>query len=453
MKAYIVKLTFEDIDPPIWRRIILPAGATFNRLHEMIQYVTNFQSRFIDEPYHYFDIEVDGLFITNNPFTHEEYKKEFNGLKLKRPSHLKIDTYLEENGEFLYRYDSGDDWRISVELEEVVEDYYFGYPTVLAGEGTAPPEDVGGPQGYIGFLDIYHDPKHPDYLAIHEWAEAQYYKPFDIDALNNILKYVKYKKTEWDLIDHDNYNVKSDKYRGPKQLKQVELSSRDLILDYIVACTNLYGVVPQEKVREIYNGQNESVISSEMMKAMVTDLTTIELLKNRHVHVEGLNFYHEAMDYVDEAPLSGEIKGKPFYVPEKDKLLKYVKDAYFEQTPQQLGLGQLMMKDGFPARKINSEIENLVGELSVTFSNVLSVFQAFASRLGLKDMAQINSYLHCVTEIANTTRLWENRGHTPNELFQLEKSNLRPLPSGYKIGRNEPCPCGSGRKYKKCCGN
>ena len=22
-----------------------------------------------------------------------------------------------------------------------------------------------------------------------------------------------------------------------------------------------------------------------------------------------------------------------------------------------------------------------------------------------------------------------------------------------KIGRNEPCPCGSGRKYKKCCLN
>jgi len=22
-----------------------------------------------------------------------------------------------------------------------------------------------------------------------------------------------------------------------------------------------------------------------------------------------------------------------------------------------------------------------------------------------------------------------------------------------KVGRNEPCPCGSGRKYKKCCGN
>jgi hypothetical protein len=23
--------------------------------------------------------------------------------------------------------------------------------------------------------------------------------------------------------------------------------------------------------------------------------------------------------------------------------------------------------------------------------------------------------------------------------------------SDYKIGRNDPCPCGSGKKYKKCC--
>lgn len=27
-----------------------------------------------------------------------------------------------------------------------------------------------------------------------------------------------------------------------------------------------------------------------------------------------------------------------------------------------------------------------------------------------------------------------------------------PLSSGTSIGRNEPCPCGSGKKYKRCCG-
>ncbi len=24
--------------------------------------------------------------------------------------------------------------------------------------------------------------------------------------------------------------------------------------------------------------------------------------------------------------------------------------------------------------------------------------------------------------------------------------------TGKKVGRNDPCPCGSGKKYKQCCG-
>jgi preprotein translocase subunit SecA len=28
----------------------------------------------------------------------------------------------------------------------------------------------------------------------------------------------------------------------------------------------------------------------------------------------------------------------------------------------------------------------------------------------------------------------------------------QPVMKGPKVGRNEPCPCGSGKKYKKCCG-
>jgi len=26
-----------------------------------------------------------------------------------------------------------------------------------------------------------------------------------------------------------------------------------------------------------------------------------------------------------------------------------------------------------------------------------------------------------------------------------------PVQSSHKPGRNDPCPCGSGKKYKKCC--
>ena len=47
-----------------------------------------------------------------------------------------------------------------------------------------------------------------------------------------------------------------------------------------------------------------------------------------------------------------------------------------------------------------------------------------------------------------------------NEIFTEEKKKSLYLEQkksgtvikGAKIGRNEPCPCGSGKKYKYCCG-
>ncbi len=55
--------------------------------------------------------------------------------------------------------------------------------------------------------------------------------------------------------------------------------------------------------------------------------------------------------------------------------------------------------------------------------------------------------------------------HQAHEISQFEKvdgkwmyvDGAMPRPdtvvrSGKKVGRNDPCPCGSGKKYKKCCG-
>ncbi len=37
------------------------------------------------------------------------------------------------------------------------------------------------------------------------------------------------------------------------------------------------------------------------------------------------------------------------------------------------------------------------------------------------------------------------------ELYKEQKSSGTVV-KGAKIGRNDPCPCGSGKKYKRCCG-
>lgn len=47
-----------------------------------------------------------------------------------------------------------------------------------------------------------------------------------------------------------------------------------------------------------------------------------------------------------------------------------------------------------------------------------------------------------------------------NNIFDEEKrkqikkdfNRSKQVVAGEKIGRNDPCPCGSGKKYKKCCG-
>jgi len=42
----------------------------------------------------------------------------------------------------------------------------------------------------------------------------------------------------------------------------------------------------------------------------------------------------------------------------------------------------------------------------------------------------------------------------PEDIVDLEKLLNPPEPkrAETKVGRNEPCPCGSGKKHKKCCG-
>ena len=34
----------------------------------------------------------------------------------------------------------------------------------------------------------------------------------------------------------------------------------------------------------------------------------------------------------------------------------------------------------------------------------------------------------------------------------FQENVKQPVKNGEKIGRNDPCPCGSGKKYKNCCG-
>ena len=84
---------------------------------------------------------------------------------------------------------------------------------------------------------------------------------------------------------------------------------------------------------------------------------------------------------------------------------------------------------------------------------------------------QMERFAPIMMEVNNNTRMLDFRGYTPNEVSRVEQAaapapvapampsfvpmantpavNMQPKK---KVYPNDPCPCGSGKKYKKCCG-
>ena len=65
-------------------------------------------------------------------------------------------------------------------------------PTCLAGRNACPPEDMGGPPGYIGFLEAINDRSHEDHERMLEWCGGSFDPDaFDLDAVNRDLSRIK----------------------------------------------------------------------------------------------------------------------------------------------------------------------------------------------------------------------------------------------------------------------
>ena len=83
------------------------------------------------------------------------------------------------------------------------------------------------------------------------------------------------------------------------------------------------------------------------------------------------------------------------------------------------------------------------------------------SELGIGSFEELQLLLQHIQDLNNHTHQWILKGWTSKEVFEkYEKPALLPLPENpfvfsdptvKEIGRNDSCPCGSGKKYKKCC--
>lgn len=156
-----LKLTLCDVEPTVWRRVLVPESYSLNRLHRVIQAVMLWLDYHLHEfavgGKQYADLQIEG------PDAYGERLYSDRNLRLRDIAARGIDR-------FSYAYDFGDGWCMDVEIEKTLPaDPDVAYPLLVAGARSAPPEDCGGPFGYMLFVAALADKKHPDHKEKAEW--------------------------------------------------------------------------------------------------------------------------------------------------------------------------------------------------------------------------------------------------------------------------------------------
>lgn len=265
--------------------------------------------------------------------------------------------------------------------------------------------------------------------------------------------------------------------------------------NYFDAANNLYARIPLKKLYEIYNSQNLPIPEDDFLA--VAEIIAHEPT-NHYVIVSPSVFFDElprtegleqelvaehlyALDYEDYFDIVKAQDDVTWYIPDREQFLKYVDDRYTEETHQRLVLANFLRNT---QGKLNCPPEEIAQELQDLFRMDLPMQDILedAQRLGVRfenqrdlrmfiklciDLSYYSRrYVHCghtlaelglvkerVDEVMDEIHYDENYRDPLMEMGDLLRSHFaeRKTITG-KPSKNAPCPCGSGRKYKNCCG-
>ncbi|WP_433825844.1 plasmid pRiA4b ORF-3 family protein [Actinoplanes sp. CA-015351] len=158
-------VTLQDTEPPVWRRVLVPATIRLDRLHHVLQAVMGWT----DSHMHMF-VHATGSYGHPDPELEltDERKTTLNALA------------KAEGDTFTYEYDFGDGWDHEIRLENLLRAEPTGrYPVCVDGARACPPEDCGGTPGYADLVKTLADPARPGHQDLLRWLGID--KPGDFD--------------------------------------------------------------------------------------------------------------------------------------------------------------------------------------------------------------------------------------------------------------------------------
>ena len=104
--------------------------------------------------------------------------------------------------------------------------------------------------------------------------------------------------------------------------------------------------------------------------------------------------------------------------------------------------------------KNNKFSANLIRRVANKHKNFVKIVNTvFNTKMTLEEMLEKYKSRYLENKIiSSTTVLYRSKAFSKTLGIIEENENRPKIDITEKIGRNEPCPCGSGKKYKKCCG-
>lgn len=176
--VYQIKVTLEEIEPLIWRRLLVPAEIKLSKLHDFLQIAFGWTDSHM---HHFFNPEQE--FFAPKGMADDD----FGGPPSRDTAKTRLADVMTKTDDALrYEYDFGDGWMHYIELEKILAATpHLHVPSCIAGENAGPPDDCGGPPGYQHLMAVMANPKHPDFKEMREWV-AQPFDPrrFDLPRVN-----------------------------------------------------------------------------------------------------------------------------------------------------------------------------------------------------------------------------------------------------------------------------
>lgn len=234
------------------------------------------------------------------------------------------------------------------------------------------------------------------------------------------------------------------------------------ILKVVQVLLHYYGALSLEELYEIIHSMSSNLnygkdrnIEIEFDRSYLTNLLSdnnrsyygIKKQDNTYYVEDVINLSyvlqgHKAIQYLDYKELSinyiRKFNKEEFYIKPLEKLNKYMKE-------------NLNIKE----EKLNELMYSTSSLMKNAFS-VDYIFEDIKGRIYLKNEEIERDIKDIITEINNNIEKWCLRGHSITEIKLKEDKiyeKVEKVNHKGKIGRNDPCPCGSGKKYKKCCLN